>query len=85
MAIDIDLALVAVNDDAFWASESGTATSPLKVQPVLPALYSDVLCIGYPTGGMAVCVTKGVVSRLTTTHYAIDENAAAPALLAIQI
>ena len=86
LAVDIDLALLVVDDDKFWETvgENGKIT-PLTVRAALPPLYSDVLCIGYPTGGMAVCVTKGVVSRLTTTHYAIDENAAAPSLLAIQI
>jgi len=86
LAVDIDLALLVVEDPKFWEPTEGfPAVQALSVTPVLPALYSDVLCIGYPTGGMAVCVTKGVVSRLTTIHYAIDENSFAPSLLAIQI
>ena len=79
-AVAVDLALLSVDDSTFW-----DGSVPLVVQSELPKLYSDVLCIGYPVGGMGVCVTKGVVSRLSAIRYAIDNDCRAPRLLAIQI
>lgn len=57
---DCDLALVTVQDDHFWAS--GLSAQPLCAE--VPALFAEVICVGYPTGGDNLCVTKGVVSRV---------------------
>jgi S1-C subfamily serine protease len=60
---------VAVNGD-FWAD-----VSPLCLSPSLPSLFSDIMVVGFPSGGKQVCVTKGVVSRVTTKRFAIDRFA----------
>lgn len=57
---DCDLALLTVRDDAFWAS----ALSAQRLCSEVPALFAEVICVGYPTGGDNLCVTKGVVSRV---------------------
>lgn len=52
-----DIALLAVDDDAFWADYT-----PLSFGGV-PQLQESVTCVGYPTGGDNISVTCGVVSR----------------------
>jgi len=52
-----DLALLAVDDDAFWEGYV-----PLRFGDV-PHLQESVTCVGYPTGGDNISVTCGVVSR----------------------
>eukprot|EP00927_Polykrikos_kofoidii_P027953 TRINITY_DN24482_c0_g1_i1.p1 TRINITY_DN24482_c0_g1~~TRINITY_DN24482_c0_g1_i1.p1 ORF type:complete len:487 (-),score=94.52 TRINITY_DN24482_c0_g1_i1:31-1491(-) len=58
--IDCDLALLTVRDAAFWSS--GLAEQEICTE--VPALFAEVVCVGYPTGGDNLCVTKGVVSRV---------------------
>eukprot|EP00929_Paragymnodinium_shiwhaense_P080243 TRINITY_DN41831_c0_g1_i1.p1 TRINITY_DN41831_c0_g1~~TRINITY_DN41831_c0_g1_i1.p1 ORF type:complete len:556 (+),score=134.22 TRINITY_DN41831_c0_g1_i1:72-1739(+) len=58
--VDCDLALVTVREDAFWST--GLSTQQLRKQ--VPALFAEVVCVGYPTGGDNLSVTKGVVSRV---------------------
>ena len=60
---DCDLALVTVTDDSFWNDEA-FLLEELQVTKELPALFSEVMCVGYPMGGENLCVTKGVVSRM---------------------
>ena len=58
-ATDCDLALLTVRDETFWQG----ATAQNFCHDV-PALFSEVVCVGYPTGGDNLSVTKGVVSRV---------------------
>jgi len=58
-ATDCDLALLTVREEAFW--EGATAQTLCNE---VPALFSEVVCVGYPTGGDNLSVTKGVVSRV---------------------
>eukprot|EP00798_Chlamydomonas_sp_ICE-L_P019921 gene19921-26625_t len=75
---DCDLALLSVEDDAFWSAP--TDMLPLQLGG-LPALQQDVVVVGYPTGGDNTSVTSGVVSRVEVAQYAH----AASHLMAIQI
>lgn len=59
-ATDCDLALLTVRSDEFWTS----SLTEQKMSEEVPALFSEVVCVGYPTGGDNLSVTKGVVSRL---------------------
>lgn len=59
-----DLALLSVEDDKFWEG-----MSPLAISETIPELYENAMVIGYPMGGDNVCVTRGVVSRVTTLPY----------------
>jgi S1-C subfamily serine protease len=78
-SVDLDLAILQIDNAAFWEN-----TSPLSLSPRLPELFSDVMVVGFPAGGRQVCVTKGVVSRITTARFAID-GFPSPELLAVQI
>eukprot|EP00955_Chlamydomonas_euryale_P090597 364557-Chlamydomonas_euryale.AAC.9 len=75
---DCDLAILSVDDDAFWSLP--TAMLPLQLGE-LPALQQDVVVVGYPTGGDNTSVTSGVVSRVEVAQYVH----AATHLMAIQI
>ncbi|CAK9060151.1 unnamed protein product [Durusdinium trenchii] len=59
-ATDCDLAILTVREESFW---KGTLSAQELCRDV-PALFSEVVCVGYPTGGDNLCVTKGVVSRV---------------------
>eukprot|EP00168_Porphyra_purpurea_P014128 TRINITY_DN4003_c0_g1_i1.p1 TRINITY_DN4003_c0_g1~~TRINITY_DN4003_c0_g1_i1.p1 ORF type:complete len:482 (-),score=109.79 TRINITY_DN4003_c0_g1_i1:342-1661(-) len=63
IAHECDLALMAVDDDAFWAD-----TQPLRPGG-LPMLQDAIVVIGYPIGGSTVSVTAGVVSRVEMMPY----------------
>eukprot|EP00854_Cymbomonas_tetramitiformis_P009018 gene9018-10685_t len=60
---ECDIALLTVDDDAFWEGleslEFGT----------LPKLQDGVAVVGYPVGGDTISVTSGVVSRIEVTSY----------------
>ncbi|KAF6257274.1 trypsin-like cysteine/serine peptidase domain-containing protein [Scenedesmus sp. NREL 46B-D3] len=78
---DVDLALLTVEDDAFWESgEDAGSMKPLQLGDV-PQLQEQVLVVGYPTGGDNTSITSGVVSRVEVTQYVH----AASHLMAIQI
>ncbi|GAB4814947.1 hypothetical protein N2152v2_001993 [Parachlorella kessleri] len=75
---ECDLALLSVEDQAFW--EQPSPLKPLELGDI-PQLQDDVIVLGYPTGGTNLCVTQGVVSRVGMTPYAhVGTN-----LLAVQI
>jgi S1-C subfamily serine protease len=78
-AVDLDLAMLTVDIADFWSD-----VLPLCLSPSLPSLFSDIMVVGFPSGGQQVCVTKGVVSRVTTKGFAID-HFASPEMLAVQI
>jgi len=63
-----DLALLSVENESpdqdFFAG-----MAPLAISNAIPQLYENAMVIGYPMGGDNVCVTRGVVSRVTTLPY----------------
>lgn len=86
-----DLALLTVEDDAFWGSSGsgsgknsgaqgpGAALQELRLVDV-PDLQSPIAVAGYPVGGDSLSITKGIVSRVTLARYS-----RAGRLLSIQI
>lgn len=58
-----DMALLTVEDDAFWEG-----VTPLRFGP-LPRLQDEAVVVGYPIGGDTISVTSGVVSRIEVTSY----------------
>lgn len=66
--VDCDLALLTVDAPAFWEGSGATSELLLRLDP--PELFTEIMCVGYPTGGDTLCVTKGVVSRVDSedTH-----------------
>ncbi|GAM25013.1 hypothetical protein SAMD00019534_081880 [Acytostelium subglobosum LB1] len=75
VAHEYDLALLTVDDDAFW-----TGITPLELGDI-PELQDTITVVGFPTGGSNICVTQGVVSRIDLQQYAHSESR----LLSIQI
>ena len=63
---ECDLALLTVDDDAFW--EGPSAPKPLRFGR-LPRLQDAVAVLGYPVGGDTLSITAGVVSRIEGTEY----------------
>eukprot|EP00039_Didymoeca_costata_P005693 m.83716 g.83716 ORF g.83716 m.83716 type:complete len:603 (-) comp12932_c0_seq2:1392-3200(-) len=59
-----DLAIITVHNEMFWEG-----LKPLVISKTLPELYENAMVIGYPMGGDNICVTRGVVSRVTTLTY----------------
>jgi len=59
-----DLALLAVDDPAFFAD-----VRPMRLGP-LPAVQTAVQAYGFPVGGETVSVTSGIISRLEVGSYA---------------
>jgi S1-C subfamily serine protease len=70
-----DLALLTVDDPAFFAS-----VTPLQIG-ALPEVQQEVAVYGFPEGGDTLSITKGVVSRIEHDAYAHSSIA----LLAVQI
>jgi S1-C subfamily serine protease len=70
-----DLAILTVDDETFWKD-----MHPLEFGGV-PQLQETAIVLGYPTGGDAVSVTKGVVSRVVVAKYSYSGET----LLAVQI
>lgn len=64
VAHDLDLAIVAVEEEGFWDDLPCS-----KFADTIPHLYSEVKAVGFPTGGATVCVTKGIVSRVDAQVY----------------
>jgi len=62
VSAEADLALLAVDGDAFWSGLTPTTPGPL------PALQDRVIAMGYPTGGDSMSITSGVVSRVEMTR-----------------
>ncbi len=61
---DCDLALLTVDEDAFFAG-----LRPLPLARELPRLNDEVLAMGYPLGGTRISITRGVVSRIDYSLY----------------
>ena len=64
VAHEVDLALLTVEDDAFWADVEGLELGDL------PDTQDEVFVYGFPMGGDTLSVTKGVISRIEHQGYA---------------
>ena len=64
VAHDCDLALLAVDDPAFFEG-----TSPIPFSDDLPKLNEEVIALGFPMGGTRLSLTRGVVSRIDYSGY----------------
>mmetsp|Transcript_1851 Transcript_1851/g.5421 ORF Transcript_1851/g.5421 Transcript_1851/m.5421 type:complete len:526 (+) Transcript_1851:247-1824(+) len=71
-----DLALLTVEDEAFWTDDMQSLTFVST-----PELQDEILVAGYPMGGDSLSITKGIVSRVVLTRYAHASNK----LLGVQI
>jgi S1-C subfamily serine protease len=60
----IDLAVLKLDDDAFFDSHPAVARAG-----TLPEIKDAVLVYGFPTGGNSLSITKGIVSRIEFTPY----------------
>jgi S1-C subfamily serine protease len=60
---ECDIALLTVDDDAFWEG-----VTPLEFGP-LPRLQDPVVVVGHPVGGESLAIVSGVVSRIEVTNY----------------
>jgi S1-C subfamily serine protease len=60
---EADLALLTVDDEAFWSGIPAMPTGSL------PPLQSEVVVYGFPEGGDTLSVTRGVVSRIEHQVY----------------
>jgi S1-C subfamily serine protease len=63
-AHEVDLALLTVEDDAFWADVEGLEFGEL------PNAQDEVFVYGFPMGGDTLSVTRGVISRIEHQNYA---------------
>jgi len=64
VAPGIDLAVLKVEDESFFASRPA-----LPRAKRLPAVKDSVMAYGYPTGGTGLSITKGIVSRIDFSGY----------------
>jgi S1-C subfamily serine protease len=64
IAPGIDLAVLKLDDDSFFASHA-----PLARASELPQIKDAVLAYGFPTGGASLSITKGIVSRIEFVSY----------------
>jgi S1-C subfamily serine protease len=69
VARDIDLAILKLDDESFFASHA-----PVKRASVLPNVRDQVFAYGYPTGGNSLSITKGIVSRIEFVGYSLDTS-----------
>jgi len=60
----IDLAVLKLEDDAFFATRP-----PLPRAAALPQVKDAVLAYGFPTGGTSLSITRGIVSRIEFVGY----------------
>lgn len=68
VAHDCDLALLRVDEPAFWAG-----SRPLELGALVRR--GDVVsALGFPAGGDELSVTRGVISRIQTTAYAHSDK-----------
>ncbi len=66
VAPGIDLAVLQLDDESFF----DTHPAVLRANK-MPEIKDAVLAYGYPTGGAALSITKGIVSRIEFVPYSI--------------
>ena len=64
VAPGIDLAVLKLDDESFFKTHA-----PIGRAPGLPDIKDPVLAYGYPTGGNALSITKGIISRIEFVPY----------------
>jgi S1-C subfamily serine protease len=64
IAPGIDLAVLKLDDESFFKTHA-----PINRAPGLPDIKDPVLAYGYPTGGNALSITKGIISRIEFVPY----------------
>jgi S1-C subfamily serine protease len=64
VAPGIDLAVLKLDDESFFKSHA-----PISRASTLPDIKDPVLAYGFPTGGTALSITKGIVSRIEFVPY----------------
>jgi S1-C subfamily serine protease len=69
LGVDCDIALLTVDDPAFWEG-----LQPLEFG-ALPQLQDTVAVVGYPIGGDTISVTAGVVSRIEVRSSGVSVSA----------
>ena len=69
IARGIDLAVLKLDDDAFFA----THRAPVRAN-ILPDIKDAVFAYGYPTGGTSLSITKGIVSRIEFVPYSFQTS-----------
>lgn len=62
-----DLAILVLDDDSFFDTHP-----PAPLADELPKIGNSVNVYGYPVGGQALSITKGVISRIEFADYFID-------------
>jgi S1-C subfamily serine protease len=75
---DCDLAVLTVEDENTFFE----GTRPIKFSDAIPKLNNEVTVLGYPTGGVRLSVTRGVVSRI---DYSMYSHSGADQHLVIQV
>jgi len=64
VAPGIDLAVLKLDDESFFKTHA-----PIPRASTLPNIKDPVLAYGFPTGGTALSITKGIVSRIEFVPY----------------
>jgi S1-C subfamily serine protease len=64
VAPGIDLAVLQLDDESFFKTHA-----PISRASALPDIKDPVLAYGYPTGGNALSITKGIISRIEFVPY----------------
>ena len=67
VAPGIDLAVLKLDDDSFFATHA-----PLARARTLPQIKDAVLAYGFPVGGSSLSITKGIVSRIEFVPYSLS-------------
>jgi len=64
VAPGIDLAVLKLDDESFFKTHA-----PINRATALPGIKDPVLAYGFPTGGNALSITKGIISRIEFVPY----------------
>ncbi|MBV8804547.1 MAG: serine protease, partial [Sinobacteraceae bacterium] len=64
VAPGIDLAVLKLDDESFFKTHA-----PINRATSLPDIKDPVLAYGFPTGGNALSITKGIISRIEFVPY----------------
>jgi S1-C subfamily serine protease len=69
VAPGIDLAILKLDDESFFNTHT-----PIARASALPEIRDAVLAYGFPTGGTALSITKGIVSRIEYAPYSFTTS-----------